>query len=225
MTIRQLDHADIKAMCRRLGADLTGIASSNHFTDAPQGYHPMDVLSTCRSVVVMACIFPEDSLSLDAVAYTHTRNAMVEKMDKLTGSVAGSISALGFRAYPIKSIAAALDHDRYRGPISLKHAAVLAGLGKIGKNTLLVNETFGNMIWLGAVVTDLPLESDHPAPYEVCPDTCQHCVEECPVSALGNDAMKQMTCFRHAFRVMEGQLEIHCWKCRQICPHHQGIHP
>ena len=41
-----------------LGADLCGIASIDRFDDAPEGYHPLDVLPTCKSVISFGCRFP-----------------------------------------------------------------------------------------------------------------------------------------------------------------------
>jgi len=50
----------------------------------------------------------------------------------------------------------------------LKHAAVRAGLGRMGKNTLLVNDRLGNMLWLGAILIDQELAEDALANYDAC---------------------------------------------------------
>ncbi len=44
---------------------------------------------------------------------------------------------------------------RWRNIVSAKHCAVAAGLGRIGKNTLVVTPEYGNMVWLNAVLTDV----------------------------------------------------------------------
>lgn len=49
-----------------------------------------------------------------------------------------------------------------RGLLSMKHAAVLAGLGTLGKSTLLLNEAYGNLLTLGAILTEFDLASDPP---------------------------------------------------------------
>jgi epoxyqueuosine reductase len=38
-----------------------------------------------------------------------------------------------------------------RAILSMRHAGYLAGLGVLGKNTLLINKDFGNMIQIGAI--------------------------------------------------------------------------
>lgn len=46
------------------------------------------------------------------------------------------------------------------GDLSHKHAAVVAGLGVLGKNTLLITPQFGNRVNLVSIVTDLEIEPD-----------------------------------------------------------------
>ena len=44
---------EVKQRLYDLGADLCGIASIDRFNGAPSGYHPLDVLPTCQSVIVL----------------------------------------------------------------------------------------------------------------------------------------------------------------------------
>jgi epoxyqueuosine reductase QueG len=99
---------------------------------------------------------------------------------------------------------------------------VLAGLGKMGKNTLVVNDRYGNMIWLGAVVTSMELVADEPAAYTPCRPSCRLCIQSCPAGALGGELVNQTACLSQAFRKVDGGQEILCWKCRQVCPNHLG---
>ena len=46
-----IDNKQVKEILLGLGADLCGIAGIDRFIDAPEGYHPTDVLPTCRSVI------------------------------------------------------------------------------------------------------------------------------------------------------------------------------
>lgn len=57
-----IDHKKIKEIMFSLGADLCGIASIDRFADAPEGYHPLDVLPSCRSVISFGCRFPVGTL-------------------------------------------------------------------------------------------------------------------------------------------------------------------
>ena len=148
---------------------------------------------------------------------------MVDKMNALATVVTKKLKDLGATGYPIKSVTSRLVDGRYRGTISLKHAAVLAGLGKMGKNTLLVNDQLGNMLWLSAVITSIPLQADPIANYDGCYSGCNLCVDACPVKALDDEFMKQRKCYNYAFKSIGGHLQILCWRCRKVCPNHCGI--
>jgi epoxyqueuosine reductase len=219
----KFNKTELKKLCFLHGANLVGVASADSFIEAPKGSHPQDVLPSCKSVLVLGCEFPHEALEMKPAGYTKIRNQMTSKMNKLAMEISKEIKAEGVESAAVKSINSSWRDDRNRGPISLKHAAQLAGLGKIGKNTLLVNKHYGNMIWLSAVLTSIPLKSDAPADYEVCKQGCKLCIKNCPVSALGNDMMEQKICRSYAFKTKNGKLEIGCWKCRQICPNHLGL--
>ena len=46
-----IDSRQVKQVMFSLGADLCGIASIDRFGDAPKGYHPLDVMPSCKSVI------------------------------------------------------------------------------------------------------------------------------------------------------------------------------
>lgn len=211
----------IKNFCVDRGADLVGVAPVDRFCDAPLATHPRAVLATCKSVVVFACRFPAEAVSGSQI-YTETRNTLISKTAAIAEQTAAFLHQAGFEAEPI-GYTASLIEGRYYGPISLKHAAVLAGLGKMGKNTLVVNSKYGNMIWLGAVLTSMDMQADVPAAYNPCPPNCRLCIQSCPAGALGGEMVNQKACLAQAFRKVENGQEILCWTCRQVCPNHLGM--
>lgn len=102
--------------------------------------------------------------------------------------------------------------------ISMKHAAVLAGLGTLGKNTLLLNEEYGNLLTLGAVLTDLDLESDPPAK-SIQADGCSLCIQNCPSQALNGYCADQAKCRPNTYGTnTRGFNVVNCNKCRTVCP-------
>lgn len=218
----------VKAMARDLGAELCGIAGIDRFQAAPAPAHPCQALPACRSVVVVARRFPLSTTACDStIPYTIVRNQLTAILDRLTFDLAWELEKQGVAAVPTGAIGPTNydpDAQRHRGLISLKHAAACAGLGRIGKNTLLVNDAFGNMIWLGGILTNAELEPDPVATYETCPATCSLCIQACPVGALGDDCMNQVACWQHAFGPEgQGEWRIRCHRCRTVCPNHRGL--
>ena len=62
-----------------------------------------------------------------------------------------------------------------RSIVSAKHAAQAAGLGTIGRNTLLLTPEYGSMVWLSVILTELALEADEQKA-DIC-NNCNLCVE------------------------------------------------
>ena len=73
------------------------------------------------------------------------------------------------------------------GPIIERVAAKYAGLGWLAKNTCLINSQLGSWLFLGVIVTTLPLEPTlapgSPPPPDLC-GTCTRCLDACPTQAF-----------------------------------------
>jgi epoxyqueuosine reductase len=81
---------------------------------------------------------------------------------------------------------------------------------------------------LAAVITDLVLEPDPLADYQVCPPECNLCVKSCPSAALGGCLIQQTACYRHAYRnPLDANGQPHetivCNACRVVCPNAFGL--
>lgn len=219
----------IKRKAAQKGADICGIAPAARFEDAPSGYHPCDVFPNCRSVIVFASRFPVSTLRAGRNSpYTFMRNRMIEKVDLISFDLSCELEKEGIPSVPIPSSEpyeywdAGRRHGR--GVLSLKHAGSLAGLGTMGKNTLLVNDRYGNMIWLGAVLVSAELEPDPPASYEGCIEHCTVCIDACPQNALDGITIDQKLCREQSTSYTEGGGEVLlCNLCRKVCPNHAGI--
>jgi epoxyqueuosine reductase len=64
-----------------------------------------------------------------------------------------------------------------------KSYAVDAGLGWIGKNSLLIHPELGSFVFIGGIALNISLEQDKPIEMK-CPDGCTKCMNACPVNAL-----------------------------------------
>ena len=218
---------DIKQILYEMGADLCGIASVDRFDEAPQGFHPCDILPSCKTVVVFAKRFLTGALHCNStVPYTIIRNMLSDILDKMSFSFCEIMEHHGIIAVPTGTIGPTefdAKTNKYRNIVSAKHCAVAAGLGRIGKNTLLITPEYGNMVWLCAVLLDTAFAADAMLLGDPCPKECFLCIDICPVHALGDPEMKQFACREHAFGGENGgDWKIKCYKCRTICPHCLG---
>lgn len=68
-------------------------------------------------------------------------------------------------------------------PVNEKKAAVLGGLGFIGKNTLLINEKYGSFLFIGDICTDAEINLNSSISKNSCKG-CDLCREACPGKAL-----------------------------------------
>lgn len=217
-----MDRKTVKELAISFGADLVGVASIDRFVNSPKGHSPADKFPGCKSVIVLGCTFPQETLKLDTVSYTAIRNGMIEKLDPMAEMLAAELKKYKVKTKAVKSASGRFVDGGFFGLISLKHAAELAGLGIIGRNYLLCNKKYGNLIWLSGILTDLELESDTLVDYDFC-GNCNLCIEACPSSAIdGKGNIDQKACRRTCYIVTKGVLDLKCWRCREVCPHRFG---
>lgn len=109
-----------------------------------------------------------------------------------------------------------------------KTIATLAGLGWIGKSSLLITPEYGPRVRFGTLLTDMPLETNTPVTQSQCGD-CMACVDVCPVHAIQGENWHQntprseildvMKCYHHLWSKKEeiGRRQL-CGLCLKVCP-------
>jgi epoxyqueuosine reductase len=122
------------------------------------------------------------------------------------------------------------------GPVSERILAKYAGLGWLGKNTLLLNQSQGSFFFLGVILTSLELQpSLAPAegpPPDLC-GSCRKCIDACPTDALVEPyVMDARRCISYLtielrgsipseFREAIGDNVYGCDICQDVCPHNR----
>lgn len=118
------------------------------------------------------------------------------------------------------------------GPLPEKELAQRAGLGWIGKNTLLITEEFGSWVFLGEILVDTELSPDEPAKNR-CGD-CDICISTCPDKALIEPyALNTEKCA--AFQTVKKKGVLPSWFpsknndyifgcdiCQEVCPYNSN---
>ena len=219
----------IREKILNLGADVCGFAGIERFTDAPKNFRPTDLYSDCKSVISVGIALPKGLFHAESrLIYGHFNADVVHKVDEVVFFAAKIIEE------EFDGICVPIPSDNpYEywetetmtgtGLISMKHVAVACGIGQIGKSSLLLNPKYGNRLTLGAILTNLDLESD-PFCKNICIPECSKCITSCPVSAIKNESVKQMECRKNTYvKTSRGFDTVDCNKCRSVCPMRDGF--
>ena len=114
-------------------------------------------------------------------------------------------------------------------PVLEKALAEKAGLGWIGKHTLVLNRHAGSWFFLGEIYTSLPLPIDPPASEDLC-GSCKACMTVCPTDAIvGPRQLDARRCISYltiehrgsipeALRPLIGNRVFGCDDCQLYCP-------
>jgi len=201
----ELSSEKVKEYGLKAGANVVGIASSKDFDLAPEGYRPADALEGCRSVIVLGIPIPKEALlNEDTTGFIDIRNQINVQANEAAKAVEKRLKTEKHRAKAVGGMSGKMVDGFTRGPISLKHAAELAGLGAIGRNYLLISPEYGTLLWFSAVLTDAELTPDKKM-QPICND-CNVCVELCPSKALDNfPPFGKKGCAETMFKMVDGK--------------------
>jgi epoxyqueuosine reductase QueG len=157
----------VKAIGLKAGARVVGIAPVEAFREkVPEGYRPEDILPGARSVVVAGGDGPTagawrspDNRVMEITGYDLRENVAIHAMcDFIEGTLAHQ--AIQAPSLPVHG---------HEPPMSMMHAAELAGLGTRSLAAhIILNPEYG-LLYYAALITTLPLEPDVPLAKPACP--------------------------------------------------------
>jgi len=202
----------LKKLIRINQIDIAGIADLTTLKNIPSGiglerselfqhYQYAIVLGAQYGKLGINSTGEETSLFLEKIAHEITSHIIEkEKFAALTVHTEDEFD-------PIKRI----------GLLSLKALAKSAGLGWQGRSLLIVSPDYGPIHRLVAVLTDLPLLSDHSVPNQ-CGD-CSRCIDRCPQKSLSLVKFQDHPVSRDEVLKVESCLgDYSCSVCIRVCP-------
>jgi epoxyqueuosine reductase len=138
------------------------------------------------------------------------------RLQRLAERISAQVGDFGYRAFVDSA------------PVLERALAEKAGLGWIGKNTMLINKQAGSWFFLGELFTDLPLPVDPPASAHC--GSCKACLDICPTQAfVGPNQLDARRCISYLtielkgtipeeLRAPMGNRVFGCDDCQLICP-------
>lgn len=205
-----------------------GYAGQMHYlADRLEAYrHPSHVLDGARSLLVLATDYrnvepcPDDTGegAISRYAWGRDYHDVLRKRLNLLADFHRSLT-------PDARVRGVVD----TAPLMEREFAVLAGLGWIGKNTLLLTRERGSWLFLSVLLTTEKLESDIPFTANHC-GTCRACIEACPTGALVRPyVLDSRLCISYLtielrelppteLRQVPGQWLFGCDVCQDVCP-------
>lgn len=105
-----------------------------------------------------------------------------------------------------------------------RYIAKLCGIGFVGKNNMIITEKYGSYVFLGEIITNIPIEEDKPM--ECKCEGCDLCQKSCPTGAIREENNCNI-CLSYIsqkkeiddqwFDKLKGRI-FGCDTCQRICP-------
>jgi epoxyqueuosine reductase len=186
---------------------------------------PGSLVENAKSVIVFLYnYYPSKMMEADssylvsAYAYGQDYHDVIrEKLNILISKLKEQIPEISIRGFVDSA------------PVLERAWATRAGLGWIGKNSMLISKRNGSYFFISELITDLELEYDQPMGGNYCGD-CSRCIEACPTSAItdlktvdANKCISYLTIenkdeIPEAFKGKYEKWIFGCDICQQVCP-------
>jgi epoxyqueuosine reductase len=224
--MRKFDQAFIQEMKTKLDVELIGVASIaasplKEFQERAAALLPgaksIVVLGkeTYKEIVALLDVSKEVGEAVPGELLGPHVDYLYGRLNRAVHELAAILKKEGYRSLPLPA-AIPTDQRFLAALLSYKHAAQLAGLGTIGRHSLLITSECGPRARLACVLTEAPLEAT-PATHKNYCINCDACIRECPAKALQEPApgesysMDKFAC--RTYR-MAG---TNCSACLKVC--------
>ncbi len=214
------NYSTLKKLSVEAGLELFGVADirdiKNKFRVSSAVLDKLDK-AVCLGVRLSGSILGEISCSPTRLYFHHYRTANAF-MDQAALKMTNYIQKKGFNALPIPA-SQIVDWENQKAHLSHKELGVLAGLGWIGRNNLLVNPQVGSQFRLVSILTDMPLKVDKPLKIDC--GSCHLCVKACPSGAIKKSPLDfdHIRCFEKLKEFQKQRLvdQYICGVCVNAC--------
>ena len=169
----------LKTFAKSFGADLIGFCAlpQSPIKELPQLRYAVSIGVKLSSAVLQTI---DSAPSFMYFQHYRAANAL---LDNVAFRLSRALEEDGFSAFPVAASQSLGKNNPYRGVIAHKTAAVLSGLGFVGKSGLFLSTEYGSKVRLATILTDAPLQNELPIIENGCGD-CQICQKACPAGAI-----------------------------------------
>lgn len=180
----------IIAKAKEFGASLAGFATISSLQDSPSHkiYGNIDWPEGAKLVLVLGLFHNPSVPHLDwwddSPGGTPGNRQLIRISKKLKKFLNNEFD---IKAWP-------LPYHVEKGGIFLKDAAVLAGLGTLGKNNLLITREFGPRVRIRAILLDADLHLTGPTEFNPCKSCHMPCRSACPRDSFKNGFYSKILC-------------------------------
>jgi epoxyqueuosine reductase len=191
---------------------------------------PRLILPECKSILVLALPYPDPQpVEESEQTSPHGRVAAYAWGDDYHLVIPEKLKTLV--AFIEQKVGHTIANRWYTdtGPILERDLAQRAGLGWIGRNTMLINPKLGSYFLLAEIFLELELEPDPPFNTDHC-GTCTRCINACPTQCIMPDrTIDARRCISYLtielkedipteLRPMLGDWVFGCDICQTVCP-------
>lgn len=222
MSANESLQARIKAQAQEWGADIVGFC---RLPAPPVAQLPALTYALSIGVKLSDGILQTIEGAPSFVYFQHYRTANA-LLDSVAFRLSRALEKEGYSALPIAASQSLGKNSPYNGVFPHKTAAVLSGLGFVGKSGLFLSNDYGSKVRLATLLTDCPVERELPLIENGC-GTCTACKTACPAGAIYGelpttdgernfDAEKCSRYMKEHFQdVGRGSV---CGVCIKVCP-------